>query len=157
VKIFHFEDEWPKARSIAHRLHDRVFEALVPEQQVDLDLAEQEEPTSEQPSRIRVTLKDKLVFEYVLITTTKALRSAATKDDIIVVDIMRSTEKGHFVSILDEILVIFREAGHSKDNWRYFSAYPERVPENCEITGYAKKENLKLLQFLFEKIEGQLK
>lgn len=157
MKILHFEDEWPKARSIAHRLHDRVFESLIPELQVDLDLAEQEELTSEQPSRIRVTLKDKLVFEYIFVTTTKALRLVARKDDIVVVDIMRSTEKGHFISILDEVLVIFREDGHLRDNWRYFSAYPERVPDDCEISGFAKKENSKLLQFLFEKIQGELK
>jgi hypothetical protein len=157
VKIFHFEDEWPKARSIAHRLHDRVFESLAPELQIDLDLIEQEDATSEQPSTIRVSLKDKLIFEYIFVTTISTLRSAVGKDDIIIVDIMRSTDNGHFVSILDDVLAIFREAGHSKDNWRYFSAYPERVPETCELSGFAKKENAMLLQFLFEKLEGQLK
>lgn len=157
MKIYHFEDEWPKGRSIAHRLHDRVFDCLPPEQQVELDLLEEEHPASDEPAKIRVTIKEKVVFEYVLVTTTATLRSRASKDDIVVVDIMRSDETGHFVSILEEVLKIFRDGGHASANWRYFSAYPERVPEDCELSGFAKKENAKLLQFLFEKIEGQLK
>ncbi|MDA9537760.1 hypothetical protein ACM41_16645 [Bradyrhizobium sp. CCBAU 21362] len=157
MRIYHFEDEWPKGRSIAHRLHDRVFDWLPPARQIDLDLSEEEHPTSDEPAKICVTLKDIVVFEYVLVTTIASLQSHVTKDDVVVVDIMRSNETGHFVSILDEVLMIFRRGEHKRENWRYFSAYPERVPEDCEISGYAKKENGKLLQFLFEKIEGQLK
>ncbi|TQF37930.1 hypothetical protein UNPF46_17610 [Bradyrhizobium sp. UNPF46] len=157
MKIYHFEDEWPKGRSIAHRLHDRVFDWLPPGRQIDLDLTEEEHPTSDDPARIRVTLKDIVVFEYVLVTTIVSLQSHVTKDDVVIVDIMRSNETGHFVSILDDVLRIFREGEHKRENWRYFSAYPERVAEDCELSGFAKKENGKLLQFLFEKIEGQLK
>jgi hypothetical protein len=155
VKIIHFEDEWPKARSIAHRLHDRIFEFLPPEKQINVDLAEEEDSASDRPSKIVVTItkrQPQVLFEYVFVTEIETLRSMATKDDIVIVDIMRNDQNGRFVSILDTVLAIFRTGRFNKDNWRYFSAYPEKVPSDCELDGFTKKQNSELIEFLFCKI-----
>jgi hypothetical protein len=158
VRIIHLEDEWPKTRSIAHRVHDEVFESLPPEEAVDLELIEKEDAGNTIPSTITVSLKRKgrkLEFEYILVIDLVTLKSLAKADDVVVVDIMRNDTKGRFVSILPDILSIYKDGEVIKDNWRYFSAYPENVPEGCELKGFTKKEDDKLVEFLFDKVREQ--
>ena len=159
MRIIHFEDEWAKTRSVAHRLHDKIFEFLPPERAIELELNEQENLKSANPSTITVTLNEKLrktIFEYVFVTELATLREMATKRDTVVVDIMRSDQNGRFVSILDDIIGLLERPGFAKSNWRYFSAYPEKVPEGCELQGFTKRQDKELVDFLFAQVFKEL-
>lgn len=156
MRIIHFEDEWAKLRPIAHLLHDRIFERLAPELAVDLELVELEDLDNPgMPCRIITKIhEDSLdsIFEYIFVTDLASLGNNATKDDIVIVDIMRSDDEGHFISILDEVISLMRSKQFTVDRWRYFSAYPEKIPENCELAGFTKKEKIDLIDFLFQKV-----
>ncbi|MBR0954960.1 hypothetical protein [Bradyrhizobium canariense] len=155
MKIIHLEDEWPKARSLAHQLHDRIFEFLPPESAVELDLVEEEDASSRIPSKIVVSLVGRRpapIFEYLFVVDLDTLKDIATPADLVIVDIMRNDKSGRFVSILPAVMEVFNSGEFSRDRWRYFSAYPEKVPAECDLAGLTKKEHTKLIGFLFEKI-----
>lgn len=158
MRIIHLEDEWPKARTLAHQLHDKIFEFLPPEDAVELDLLEEEHADKTIPSKILVSIagrKQIKLFEYVFVVDVDALGEMVKEDDVVIVDIMRNDKSGRFVSILPAIMEIFSSRRFNRDQWRYFSAYPEKVPLNCELVGLTKKENGKLIEFLFHKIVEQ--
>jgi hypothetical protein len=155
VRIIHFEDEWAKTRSIPHRLHDMIFEFISPDKKVQLELKDLELSAPGQPSTITVSLdstESHTIFEYVLVTDIDTLKSMAVAEDIVIVDIMRSDENGYFVSMLEPIQSLFAGGDYNKDNWRYFSAFPEEVPDNCVLGGFTKKQAAELVQFLFGKV-----
>lgn len=159
MRIIHFEDEWAKTRSIAHRLHDRIYGALAPEHAVELDLNEAENLQSMTPSTITVALNGKprrIIFEYILVTDLGALQETVTKADTVVVDIMRSDQNGRFVSILDDVLRLLGRPGFQRNNWRYFSAYPEKVPSDSRLQGFTKKQDKELVEFLFSRLSKEL-
>ncbi|MEI9886315.1 MAG: hypothetical protein WDN08_07390 [Rhizomicrobium sp.] len=156
MRIVHFEDEWAGVRSIAHWLHDRVFQALSPAEQVELELKEEENSKEKVVAKITVFLKIKgiqhQVFEYLFVTDLDILNELVTKDDIVVVDIMRSDKKGRFVSILRELEPIYHRDGFDKESWRYFSNYPEKIADTSELQGFMKKQFKELVEYLFEKV-----
>jgi hypothetical protein len=157
MKIIHFEDEWAKTRSIPHRLHDRIFEFLAPEKRVTLELNEYEDSkTPDKPSRILVSLAagsdSELIFEYILVTELETLAELASSEDVVIVDIMRSDDRGRFVSMLQQIIELLTQRRFNKDNWRYFSAFPEKIGDSRVLEGYTKKQASELIEFLFSKV-----
>lgn len=158
MRIIHLEDEWPGVRSIAHWLHDTIFQELPPEEKIELDLREIEQPKERIPAIITVSLKTKSgsrqLFEYLIVPDLSTLKDEVSNDDIVVVDIMRDMN-GRFVSILDELVPIFsREGFNAKENWRYFSNYHEKVAESCALQGFMKKQGQDLVRYLYDKVRS---
>ena len=160
MRIIHLEDEWPQSRTIPHLLHDQIFKALPPESRVELDLYEEEHLGTQRPAEVVAIINSQpplTVFSYSFITDLETLQAEARPEDIVIVDIMRSDPRGRFVPILDEVLALLRDSAYSPGNWRYFSAYPEKVPADCELSGFPKGARDELVQFLFGRVFERLK
>ncbi len=68
---------------------------------------------------------------------------------------MRNDTKGRFVSILPSVMKVFRSQPFQKDRWMYFSAYPENVPPDCELSGMQKMEHKRLIEVLFIRLREE--